>query len=131
MIVGGVCFAYRLYKMRRDRDSEPSTSAGPAQSGGIAMQQVAVVMQHNAGVVIASATPIQQPAMTSVMATCPPGMKPGDAMTVAGPGGQMMSVQVPPGVVAGGQFVVNMPAAPVVIAQATPVCKASGHVADL
>ena len=64
---------------------------------------------------------MQQPAMTSVMVTCPPGMKPGDAVQVAGPGGQMLQVQVPPGVVAGGQFMVQVPAAaPVVMAQATP-----------
>ena len=63
------------------------------------------------------AVPVQQPALpayqTSVMVTCPIGLKPGDALQVAGPAGQMMQVQVPLGVAPGGQFAVQMPAAPV------------------
>ena len=58
--------------------------------------------------------PMQQPATTNVMVTCPPGAKAGDRLQVAGPGGQMMQVPVPAGVRAGGQFMVQMPAAPVV-----------------
>ena len=81
------------------------------------MQQpgaVAVPMPQSAAV----AVPMQQPA-TSVMVTCPPGMKPGDTLQVAGPDGHVQMVQVPPGVFAGGQFMVQMQT-PVVMAQAPP-----------
>ena len=51
---------------------------------------------------------------------CPAGVQPGDALQVAGPGGQVMQVSVPAGVMGGQQFMVQMPAAPVVRAVAVP-----------
>ena len=78
------------------------------------------------------AVPVQQPAapeipayQTSVMVTCPIGLKPGDALQVAGPAGQMMQVQVPLGVAPGGQFAVQMPAAPVGMAAQPGVAMAA------
>lgn len=131
LVVGAVilllcCIAIVLFRRKRKRQQQALNSAGPAQRGAIATPQP---MQQPAAVAVAAAMPIQQPAMTSVMVTCPPGVKPGDALQVAGPSGQMMAVQVPPGVMAGGQFMVQMPAAaaPVVMAQqAVPM--ASGQV---
>ena len=83
-----------------------------------------------AGVAVPMAQPMAQPrAASSVMVVCPPGLKPGDMVQVAGPGGQMMQVPVPVGVPPGGQFMVQVPAAPtVVMAQAMPVMAAPGAV---
>lgn len=70
--------------------------------------------------VAAQAVPVA-PAMTSVMVQCPPGVRPGDTVQVAGPTGQVMHVTVPGGVAEGQQFMVQMPAAPpVVMAHALP-----------
>ena len=89
-------------------------------------QLMAVPMQQPA---LAVAAPVQQPALpayqTSVMVTCPIGLKPGDALQVAGPAGQMMQVQVPLGVAPGGQFAVQMPAAPVGMAAQPGVAMAA------
>ena len=81
---------------------------------------------------LAVAVPVQQPAapalpayQTSVMVTCPIGLKPGDALQVAGPAGQMMQVQVPLDVAPGGQFAVQMPAAPVGMAAQPGVAMAA------
>ena len=81
---------------------------------------------------LAVAIPVQQPAapalpayQTSVMVTCPIGLKPGDALQVGGPAGQMMQVQVPLGVAPGGQFAVQMPAAPVGMAAQPGVAMAA------
>ena len=75
------------------------------------------------------AVPMQKPALpvagTCVVATCPTGLKPGDALQVAGPAGQMMQVQVPLGVAPGGQFAVQMPAAPVGMAAQPGVAMAA------
>ena len=90
---------------------------------------VAAPMQQPA---LAVAVPVQQPAapalpayQTSVMVTCPIGLKPGDALQVAGPAGQMMQVQVPLDVAPGGQFAVQMPAAPVGMAAQPGVAMAA------
>ena len=95
---------------RRDRQAPQDDSAAPPQ------QQLMAV-------------PMQKPALpvagTCVVATCPTGLKPGDALQVAGPAGQMMQVQVPQGVAPGGQFAVQMPAAPVGMAAQPGVAMAA------
>ena len=102
-------FCYIVYKIRRHNMSQQRHHPPPAI--------MAAPMQQPA---LAVAIPVQQPAapalpayQTSVMVTCPIGLKPGDALQVGGPAGQMMQVQVPLGVALGGQFAVQMPAAPV------------------
>ena len=99
----------------------PATLPMPPQQ-----QLMAVPMQQPA---LAVAAPVQQPALpayqTSVMVTCPIGLKPGDALQVAGPAGQMMQVQVPLDVAPGGQFAVQMPAAPVGMAAQPGVAMAA------
>ena len=99
----------------------PATLPMPPQQ-----QPMAVPMQQPA---LAVAAPVQQPALpayqTSVMVTCPIGLKPGDALQVGGPAGQMMQVQVPLGVAPGGQFAVQMPAAPVGMAAQPGVAMAA------
>ena len=52
-------------------------------------------------------------------------LKPGDALQVAGPAGQMVQVQVPLDVAPGGQFAVQMPAAPVGMAAQPGVAMAA------
>ena len=108
--------------IQRRHHPPPATAPMPPQQ-----QLMAVPMQQPA---LAVAVPVQQPALpayqASVMVTCPIGLKPGDALQVAGPAGQMMQVQVPQGVAPGGQFAVQMPAAPVGMALLWPRrCKPS------
>ena len=125
-VVKIVLFLYCLCTIKRQVSSkEDSGRALEEVEVGVRSKPTAVPMhQPAAAVAVASAMPMQQPAMTSVIVTCPPGMKPGDAVQVAGPGGQMMQVQVPMGVMAGGQFQVQVPAVPVMMAQAPPLMMA-------
>ena len=94
----------------------------------------AIPMQQPMALAVATTMPVQQPAHVQqpaasiVMVTRPPGLKPGDTLQVAGPGGQMMQVPVPAGVQAGGQFMVQMPAAPVVAASSVVVTTGDGVV---
>ena len=102
---------------RSQLQSNVSGVAGRPVATHQAQAAVAIPMQQPVAVAVpvqAAAVPVQPTAASSVMVTCPPGMKPGQTLQVTGPGGQMMQVPVPPGIRAGAQFMVQMPAAPVV-----------------
>ena len=87
--------------------------------------QIQQPWQQPTAVATAVATPMPVQQNTTVMVTCPPGLKPGDALQVAGTDGQMVQVQVPQGIQPGGQFMVQMPAAPIVMATAEPLVMGS------
>jgi hypothetical protein len=126
--IGGVgalvSVAIMLHRKHRQEATKPSTQGqAPVGRAPIPQQQHVVpmqIMQPMQPMQAVQAVPMQQPATTNVMVTCPPGLKPGHPMQVSGPGGQTMQVYVPEGTVPSGQFMVQFPAAPAVV-QSAPV----------
>mmetsp|Transcript_30838 Transcript_30838/g.80457 ORF Transcript_30838/g.80457 Transcript_30838/m.80457 type:complete len:92 (-) Transcript_30838:269-544(-) len=83
---------------------------------GVAMTQP--VPQPVMGMAVSQAMPMQS--MQTMQVTCPAGLRPGDALTISTPAGQMQ-VQVPAGISEGMPFQVQVPAAQLPIVNATAV----------